>query len=98
MEELEGMELNLLGENKPVRMLGTVTEEEGRHFHPCAIFPLKAPNELSMRDMREDRDKFAKKMHDFEERIEKRGQKVLKMEEEESELEEPCEKLPLLKK
>lgn len=98
IKDLEDMELALLGENKPVRMLGTVTDEKGRLFHPCAIFPLKAPNELSMRDMREDREKFAKKMHDFEERIEKRGQKVLKMEEEESELEEPCEKLPMLKK
>jgi hypothetical protein len=96
IKDLESMELALLGEKQPVRMLGTVTDEKERLFHTCAVFPLKAPSELSMRDMREDREKFIKKMHGLEDRLERRGERVLKGSREENKFEEPCEKLPVL--
>ncbi len=98
VSDLEDMELVLLDAKQPVRMLGTMTDEEGRFFHPCAIFPLRAPNELKMEDMREEREHFMKKMHDFEEKLERKGERLLAKKPDDDEFEEPCEKMPMLRK
>ena len=98
LKDLEDTELSLLDAKQPVRMLGTVVDEEGRVFHPCAVLPLRAPNELSIEDMREEREQFKKKMHDMEQKMEQKGEMMVAREPEFIKLEEPCEKLPILRK
>jgi hypothetical protein len=89
--DLREEDLELLDGKRAIKLLGTVSGEQ--LFHPCAVLPLRAPNELSMRDMREEREEFMKKMHDFEERIERKGERFLGESADKDEFREPCERL-----
>ncbi len=96
--DLTPAELELLDKKEPVRLFGTLLNTDMNIFHPCAIFPLQAPNELSMHEMRDERKRFDEKMHDFEEKLERRGEMLLGREPKAGEMEEPCEKLPMLQR
>ena len=83
--DLSKKEQELLVAQKPVRMLGVVTLGDTREFHPCAVFPLKAPNEHSREDLRQEREEFMYKIS----RMKDAGRENEKKE-------DPCFKLPRL--
>lgn len=96
--DLSEVELELLGTENPVRMLGTMVNEDESQFHPCAVLPVRAPNEISMHELREDREHFREKMHSLEEKLERKGEQLLAKKPEEDEMEEPCDRLPMFQR
>jgi hypothetical protein len=62
VKDLSESEVRLLLEEKPVRMLGIVSDDGTGEFLPCAVFPLRAPNEHSLEDLKQERQEFMHKV------------------------------------
>ncbi len=62
VKDLSEPEVRLLLEEKPVRMLGIVSEDGSGEFLPCVVFPLRAPNEHSLEDLKQEREEFMHRM------------------------------------
>jgi hypothetical protein len=70
--DLHQYEIDLLDTKQKVKVMGVIKHMQSGQFHLCGVFPWEYGNSMNRDDLHEVRESFRKKMHDFEDRAERR--------------------------
>lgn len=77
VKELTSQDFDLLGTERTVRLLGKAVDNEQRLFHACGVFPWMVDKNITLGELRNQREQFVDRVYDH---LEKEKERIKLME------------------
>ncbi len=90
ISDLSESEVDLLAQERTVRLIGVLKNEEAMLFHGCGVFPWTLDKPTSREDLSAAREAFRQKIHGYGERAEHAALRMTGTFDEEEASESPC--------